>query len=178
MRNVYYVSIGNNILHHYQYSKIMIEIMQANISHKSVVIDLLNEFKKDCYIVYAIDTEIIYDENTLKDLHTFYDQNITSGNVGIFLAKKEEQYIGIIIWNVSYQFRNGRIFVEIEDFFVRKQDRWGDVAKKLMDTVFNWAKEKWAKEVRLESGLLLERAHKFYENYWFMYCSKAYSKKF
>jgi len=154
----------------------MITIIQANTSHKKVVMNLLDEFSNVC-------RKIIWEEpkNGHRDNYDnpVFDDVISSENSAIFLAQKWNDLVGILtIHRIPLIRKAVYEYAEIEEMFVQEKHHWSDAAQMLIDKATQWAKNKSIKSIQLKSHNLLLRAHNFYEKNWFKSYWKVFEKYF
>ncbi|MFC2142944.1 GNAT family N-acetyltransferase [Candidatus Aenigmatarchaeota archaeon] len=153
----------------------MIEILKADKTHKEVVLKLLDDFVTAC--IQVIDPEKGFISTAAKESGSpVFDEVVDSTDGAIFLAKDENNYVGIVTVYKIPQIRKGRCCAEIEEMYVVDEFQGKNVAEKLVDAVIKWAKENSIKCVRLESSNELKRAHGFYEKAGFKFYAKAYEK--
>lgn len=152
----------------------MIEIIQANSTHRKAVIDLLDEFIVVCNKLVWKDVPSFERKNYENEV---FDTKIMSADSVIFLAKENDSYIGIITLHKISLIRRWIYDAEIEEMFVKETYQWTEVAQKLLDTGIAWVKENNIRSIQLKSHDLLHRAHKFYEKNGFTSYGKAFEKK-
>lgn len=152
----------------------MIEIIQANSSHKKIIIDLLDEFICVC-------NKLVWKQakhQTRTDYtNPVLDSKLDSPESIIFLAKDNDTYLGVLTLHKIPIIRRWIYDAEIEEMFVQEPYHGSNVAQKLLDSGVLWAKDNNIRSIQLKSHDLLLRAHKFYEKNWFSSYGKAFEKK-
>lgn len=142
----------------------MVQILQANPSHKSLVLKLLDNFREACLSISEPD-KIHYSDSARSHGGIIFDEVITSSKAAIFLAKEDELYVGIVTAYLIPQIRKGCYMVEIEEMYVSPDFHGKGIAQLLMEAVISWTRSKGISTIRLESALELTRAHSFYEKF-------------
>lgn len=149
------------------------KIIKANKTHKTVVLELLDEFRTVCARIENPATDFV--STTARDNGSpLFDKVISSSDSAIFLAHNDDRYIGIVTVHKIPLLRRGVSCAEVEEMFV-KETFWGEgIAQKLMNAVIEWARNENLNSVRLDSGEELQRAHHFYEKVGFKKHGIAY----
>ena len=81
----------------------------------------------------------------------------------IFVAEEKKQLIGLISFYILPNMRHGYDRGHIEDVVVSKKKRGQGVGTKLMEAVKKYCQENNIKVIKLDSGLNLTDAHRFYK---------------
>jgi len=154
----------------------VVKVIKANKSHKSHILRLLDEFRTACMAIIDPSKNLI-STTAIEFGGNIFNKVIDSPNSIIFLAVKNNKYIGIATVYKIPQIRRGEYCAEIEEMYVEPKF-WGKgVAQLFIDKITGWAKEHNIKTVRLESSNELKRAHGFYEKAGFRFYGRAYEKK-
>lgn len=93
-----------------------------------------------------------------------FEEVIKRKDTMIFVAEEKGQIIGVITLYILPNIRHGYHRGHIEDIVVTKSKRKQGVGRKLMDAVKKFCKEQKIKVIKLDSGLELIDAHRFYQN--------------
>lgn len=148
------------------------QVIQATKSHKNNVLELLDAFLDDVYSNFYTDQQRVSASVDAKD--SVFDAVLDSNDAAIFLAEQMGVCVGVATVYAIPQIRKARYCAEIEEMYVVPEYRGKGVAEHLVDAVVAWARQKGMKEVRLESGARLKRAHAFYEKIGFELTGRAY----
>lgn len=148
------------------------KVIQANSSHKEVVIDLLDEFVSICHKIIKTGETVPKRDNYGNPV---FDNVINSPHSAIFLAQDEDNFVGILTIHIISLIRKWNYkYAEIEEMFVQEKYQWSEVASKLMKSAKDWAESNDIISIQLKSHNLLKRAHSFYGKHWF----ESYGKVF
>ncbi len=152
------------------------QIRKAQLSEKKAVLKLLDEFRTDC--IEQITGKTSLSNSAQKNGQNAYESLLKRDDYCIYiLLDPDNNIVGIITGYLCPMLRSGNHRAEIEEFFVKREYRGNDNAKKLMDAFFNWCKSKNVTKVNLESDHHLHRAHGFYEKYGFESTAQRYVLK-
>ncbi len=151
-----------------------IKIIPASAEHKKTALKLLDAFRAVCGQIVFSDPS--FTSTTASDLGGgLYDKALSDNNSCILLAFADENAAGIVTAYTIPQIRKGTSIAEVEEFFVVPEYHGKGVAKELMKSLVEWAKEQQASSIRLETDASLKRAHNFYEKFGFEHYAKAYN---
>jgi GNAT superfamily N-acetyltransferase len=106
-----------------------------------------------------------------------YNTVINDPNSSIELGIIDDKIISFIMYSIRNVVRYLKPIVEVEEFFVLEEFRRLKIGKKLMDKVFDFAKNKNCQYIFLASGKERIPAHKFYKNDGFDEYAFHYRKK-
>ena len=95
---------------------------------------------------------------------TMFDEMVTRKDTMIFVAQDEEKLIGLITFYLLPNLRHGFYSGHLQDIVVCKEYRRKGVGKALFDALKTWCKKHNVNVIKLDSGLELPDAHKFYES--------------
>lgn len=152
------------------------KIRPATASDTTEVLHLLDEFRADC--IFQITGEEGHPDSAIKYGVNIYEELLDRLDYGIFLAIDEENTIvGIITGYLCPMLRSGGYRAEIEEFFVKAENRGQGIANELMDAFFDWCKKQGVTKINLESDSELSRAHSFYKKYGFESKAQRFVKK-
>lgn len=151
------------------------EIIKAEAEHKKIVLKLLDGFRTECSKL--INPEKNFISTSAQDSGgPVFDNAVKSSNHAIFLARKDNNFVGIATVSKIPQIRKGTYYAEIEEMFVIPEFQGRGAAGKLIEAIITWAEENNINSIRLESSNELKRAHSFYEKYGFRFYGRAYEK--
>ena len=149
------------------------EIIKAEAKHKTIVLKILDDFRTESSKL--INPEKSFVSTSARDCGVpVFDNAVKSHDYAIFLAKQENEFVGITTISKIPQIRKGTFYAEIEEMFVVPAFQGKGVADRLLEEAIKWAKEKNIKSIRLESSAELKRAHAFYEKSGFRFYGRAY----
>lgn len=152
------------------------QIRQMQLEDKDVVVDLLQEFRNVCH-------EIVFPDPTMRkilkppvDGNSVFEYMLASTLHTWFVAVDDDELVGILTINITPQLRKWSYVADIEEMYVKQPYRWTWCSAQLMDEACLrlHTNHPLVKQLRLSSGNELQRAHAFYEKYWF----KAEAKTF
>jgi len=152
-------------------------VRAATFEDKDIVLSLLDEFRADCIEQVTGNPG---ESNTARTGgKAMYDSLLSRSDYGIFLLIDEtnSDVAGIITGYLCPMLRSGGMRAEVEEFFIRKQNRGNGNAEKLMDAFQDWCKKNNVKKINLESENELLRAHSFYMKYGFETKAQRFIKK-
>ena len=92
----------------------------------------------------------------------------------IFVAEEKGEIIGLVTFYMLPNIRHGWHRGHIEDFVVSKKMRGKRIGSSLMKAVTDYCKKNKIKVMKLDSGLELKEAHKFYEKHGGKHTEKMY----
>ncbi len=141
------------------------------------VMKLLWEFRNVCNEIMFPDDETRYALSPAESWDTVFSYLLASSQHTCILALDEmDEYIWIVTINIIPQLRKERFYADIEEMYVKKKYRWTWCAQQLLDEACQRLRTNHplVKQIRLSSWLWLDRAHAFYEKYWFEYDAKTY----
>jgi GNAT superfamily N-acetyltransferase len=151
-------------------------IRHAESIDKNDVLKLLDEFRSDC--TEQITGKLVESHASREGGNLIYESLLSRADYCIFLLTNSDSIVvGIITGYLCPMLRNGGVRAEVEEFFVQKEYRGSDNAKKLMDAFFDWCKTNQVQKVNLESDKELNRAHSFYKKYGFETKAQRFIKK-
>ncbi len=137
------------------------------------VSELLLEFRREVARLDGFSSEEISARQSLF-ADKIFDEVLNTPTGVVYVAELENELVGIISAYVIPQLRRGAYGVEVEEMFVVPEYQGRDVATMLVDSVFEWIKNKNVTVVRLGSDYSLKRAHSFYKKYGFTDYGKAF----
>lgn len=141
-------------------------VRHAGLGDKEAVLGLLDEFRRDCG--EQVTGKFVESFTARESGALIYESLLAKSDYSVFLLiNSDSKVVGVITGYLCPMLRNGGMRAEIEEFFIQKEYRGNGNAKKLMDSFFDWCKEKKAQKVNLESENQLSRAHSFYKKYGF-----------
>ncbi len=92
-----------------------------------------------------------------------FDEIISRKDTLIFVAEEGDELVGLITLYLLPNIRHGWHRGHIEDFVVSKAVRGKGIGSQLFDAVKKHCKENNIKVIKLDSGVELTNAHRFYE---------------
>lgn len=92
-----------------------------------------------------------------------FDEIISRKDALIFVAEENGKLVGLVTFYLLPNMRHGYHRGHIEDFVVSKADRGKGIGSRLFDAIKKYCKEKNIKVIKLDSGIDLTDAHRFYE---------------
>ena len=103
-----------------------------------------------------------------------FDEIIRRKDTMIFLAIEEENVVGLATFYLLPNIRHGWHRGHIEDFIVSEKARRKGIGSAIMDAVKTYCRKNNIKVIKLDSGLELKEAHKFYEKHGGKHTEKMY----
>lgn len=94
-----------------------------------------------------------------------FDEIITNSDTHIFVAEEDGQLYGLATFYVLPNIRHGYKRGHIEDFVVSEKSRGKGVGSMIMDEIKKYCQKNNIKVIKLDSGVELIFAHKFYEKH-------------
>ncbi|KMK74761.1 GNAT family N-acetyltransferase [Alkalihalobacillus pseudalcaliphilus] len=85
----------------------------------------------------------------------------------IFIAEKEQAFVGAAFLNVAISIDKGGHYIWLNDLFVHKEHRNQGIAKKILLKVIYWAETKNIKGIELETGINNEATKALYNSLGF-----------
>ncbi len=153
-----------------------IKIRKATRKDKIAVLQLLDEFRTDC-MFQRTKKEGHSDSAIEKGIKTYDDLLERDDYVIYVFVNENDEISGVVSGYLCPMLRTGNYRAEVEEFFVKKEYRGQNIAKKLMDRFFEWCISKEVVKVNLESDNELQRAHSFYKKYGFETSAQRFMKK-
>ncbi|WP_413379579.1 GNAT family N-acetyltransferase [Alkalihalobacillus sp. 1P02AB] len=102
-----------------------------------------------------------------------------SSHAFIFVAEKNETFVGAAFLNVAISIDKGGHYIWLNDLFVHKEHRNQGIAKKILLKVIYWAEQKKIKGIELETGINNEATKALYNSLGFHdIVSKRYGFRF
>lgn len=151
-------------------------IRKATLKDNDLVLNLLDEFREDC--IEQITGKPGKSDSAMTKGTLIYESLLNRKDYTIFLLfDSDSKPVGIITGYLCPMLRSGEMRAEVEEFYVKKEYRGGDNAKKLMNYFIDWCKDNNVQKVNLESDNELSRAHGFYEKYGFESKARRFVKK-
>jgi GNAT superfamily N-acetyltransferase len=151
-------------------------IRPANLTDKDTILSLLDEFRADCMEQATGQPAESHSARTKGA--TIFETLLARSDYALFLLTDENsQVVGIITGYLCPMLRSGQMRAEVEEFFIKKENRGGENAKLLMDAFFEWCQTNHVQKVNLESDNALHRAHGFYTKYGFETKAVRFVKK-
>ena len=92
-----------------------------------------------------------------------FDEIISRKDTLIFIAEENGKLFGLVTLYLLSNIRHGWHRGHIEDFVVSEKMRGKGIGTQLLNAVKKYCKENNIKVIKLDSGLELTDAHKFYE---------------
>jgi GNAT superfamily N-acetyltransferase len=151
-------------------------IRNASLSDKSVVLELLDDFRADC-IEQITGKPGVSNSARTGGANIFKTLLTRSDYCVLLLIDSNSNAIGIITGYLCPMLRNGEVRAEVEEFFNKKEYRGQNHAKELMNAFFSWCESMKVKKVNLESDNDLHQAHNFYQKYGFEIKAQRFVKK-
>ncbi len=102
---------------------------------------------------------------------------IESSNSYLFLAEIEEEIVGFISCSIRDVIRYPKPILEVEEFYVRTENRRQGIGRTLMDHAINFAQAKDCQYVFLASAKERGEAHGFYKALGFDEYAYHYRRK-
>ncbi len=103
-----------------------------------------------------------------------FDEIISRKDTLIFVAEDNEKLVGLVTLYLLPNMRHGWHRGHIEDFVVSKTARGKGIGSQLFNTVKKYCKENNIKVIKLDSGIDLTNAHRFYEKNEGKFTEKMY----
>lgn len=151
-------------------------VRNAKLADKDTVLELLDEFRVDC--TEQITGKTVESNSARIGGNKVYKSLLSRPDYCILLlVSPSSEVVGIITGYMCPMLRSGEMRAEVEEFFIKKENRGNNNAKKLMDAFFDWCKLHNVQKVNLESDNYLHRAHSFYIKYGFEIKAKRFVKK-
>ena len=113
-------------------------------------------------------------KNAQKQGGTLFDEIVGRKDTMIFLAVDKEKIVGVANFYLLPNIRHGWHRGHIEDFVVSGKMRRKGVGSVLMDAIKAYCMKNKIKVIKLDSGLELKEAHKFYEKHGGRHTEKMY----
>ncbi|HLL60345.1 MAG TPA: GNAT family N-acetyltransferase [Candidatus Nitrosocosmicus sp.] len=132
----------------------------ANIDDKQSVLALLDQLGDE-----VNRTRGIFTPNTEAQTvgGPIFEEILSRKDTLIFLAEEKEEIIGLATFYILPIMRHGNYAGHIEEFIVDKVMRGKGIGTALFDAIKKYCKENNIKVIKLDSGIELTEAHKFYE---------------
>lgn len=92
-----------------------------------------------------------------------FDEIISRKDTLIFVAEEDKKLIGLVTLYLLPNMRHGWHRGHVEDFVVSETNRGKGIGTQLFDTVKKYCRENNIKVIKLDSGVDLTGAHRFYE---------------
>lgn len=92
-----------------------------------------------------------------------FDEIISRKDTLIFVAEENKKLVGLITFYLLPNMRHGWHRGHVEDFVVSKMARGKGIGTQLFNEVKKYCKKNNIKVIKLDSGIDLTGAHKFYE---------------
>lgn len=92
-----------------------------------------------------------------------FDEIISRKDTLIFVAEENKKLVGLITFYLLPNMRHGWHRGHVEDFVVSEAARGKGIGTQLFDMVKQYCKKNNIKVIKLDSGVDLTGAHKFYE---------------
>ena len=151
-------------------------VRKAELADKNTVLELLDEFRADC--IEQISGKLAESHSAVTGGAKIFETLLSRPDYCVFLLINPDlKTVGIITGYLCPMLRNGEMRAEVEEFFIKKENRGNGNAKMLMDAFFLWCESHRVKKVNLESENGLDRAHSFYKNYGFETKAQRFVKK-
>lgn len=129
------------------------KIRLANYKDKQQVLSLLDEFSRELN-ASDVPSQIGGD---------IFDKVINRADILIFVAEENEKLIGLVTFYLLPNIRHGYHRGHVEDVFVTKSKRKKGVGTEIFNEIKNYCRRNKIKVIKLDSGIKLEHAHKFYQ---------------
>lgn len=151
-------------------------VRKAELTDKNIVLELLDKFREDC--IEQISGKHSESRSAVTGGAKIFETLLSRPDYCIFLlVDPSSEIVGIITGYLCPMLRNGEVRAEVEEFFIKKENRGSGNAKMLMDAFFLWCKSHQVQKVNLESENGLDRAHSFYKKYGFETKAQRFVKK-
>ena len=92
-----------------------------------------------------------------------FEEIISRKDTLIFVAEENKELIGLITLYLLTNMRHGWHRGHVEDFVVSEKKRGKGIGTQLFDAVKQYCRENNIKVIKLDSGIDLTNAHRFYE---------------
>jgi GNAT superfamily N-acetyltransferase len=92
-----------------------------------------------------------------------FDEIMNQGDTKIFVADENGELAGVVTFYLLPNIRHGWKRGHIEDFFVSNEFRNKGIDTQLLSFIKGYCKKNNIKVIKLDSGIKLTNAHKFYE---------------
>ncbi len=135
-------------------------IRLATKDDKASVLKLLDELGKEVNKLRGYDP---HNTEAQKVGGPIFDSIISRKDILIFLAEENEKLIGLATFYLIPNIRHGWHRGHIEDFVIARHLRGKGIGTQLLSTIKKYCTDHNIKVIKLDSGLELEKAHRFYE---------------
>lgn len=127
---------------------------------KSKVLSLLNELGEEVNRLQGFSP---HNAEAKEVGGPIFDEVIKRKDIMIFVAEEQGELCGLASFYLLPNIRHGWQRGHIEDFVVSEKVRGKGVGSLIMESVKKYCKENNIKVLKLDSGVDLTNAHKFYE---------------
>jgi len=103
-----------------------------------------------------------------------FEEIISRKDTLIFVAEDNEKLVGLATFYLLPNMRHGWHRGHVEDFVISEKMRGKGVGTQLFNTIKQYCKEKNIKVIKLDSGVDLTEAHRFYEKSGGKFTEKMY----
>ena len=103
-----------------------------------------------------------------------FEEIISRKDTLIFVAEDNEKLVGLATFYLLPNMRHGWHRGHVEDFVISEKMRGKGVGTQLFNTIKQYCKEKNIKVIKLDSGVDLTEAHRFYEKNGGKFTEKMY----
>ena len=134
----------------------------AKKEDKKQVLQLLDELLTD--ISCVLGTKPTH-QPVVKAGNEIFDDVLKRNDFKIFVAEDNKKILGIATVFLYPVVRRGHYRAQIEELIVNKSSRGKGVGSKLLQAVLLYCKKQGIPTMRLNSGLKLKNAHRFYEKH-------------
>ncbi|MBI5123247.1 GNAT family N-acetyltransferase [Candidatus Roizmanbacteria bacterium] len=148
-----------------------IDIRLAKSEDKKAVLKLLDELGEE------VNRKSDYSpQNTeaQKVGGPIFDEIISRKDTFIFLAEENDLIVGLITFYLLPNMRHGWHRGHVEDLVVSEKKRGQGVGSLLFNAIKNYCREHNIKVIKIDSGLDLTDAHKFYEKHGGKFTEKMF----
>lgn len=132
----------------------------ATASDKSHVLALMDELGEEINLKRGFSP---HNTESSRVGGVMFDEVVSNKDTMIFVAEDEGKLIGLITFYLLPNLRHGFYGGHVEDIVVSKTHRRKGVGTALFNALKMYCKEKNVSVIKLDSGLELTDAHKFYE---------------
>ena len=98
-----------------------------------------------------------------KPRMALFAKTLSREDIKMFIAEENGEVVGFINFFILPVVRRGANFGHVEDLVISKSLRGKGVGTELMKEVINYCKANNINVIKLDSGIELTQAHKFYE---------------
>jgi len=148
-----------------------IKITSAKKDDFKQIVDLLDEISESIRSKRGWSN---YTLNTKRTSQRNIFQNILNSESKIFVARKNNEIIGLINMQIINNIRHGWKRAHLEEVVVRNDFRRKGVGTKMLSAVIEFCKKKNISVIKLLCGRQLNEGQQFYEKNGFLFTDKGY----